>query len=338
MDGDKSDVNEHERQFMFSSTPLQSDALKFLASEGDCDKRTDRFLAEKQKDFTRSALEKLFSSGKILVNGQSKPKSYKLQAGDEIEITLSKTPSVVENIDVKSQDLPLEIVYEDDHVLVINKPKGMLVHPGAAGETGTLVNALLFHCGGKLSNVGDSLRPGIVHRIDKDTSGLIVAAKTNEAHEMLAEQAEAHTMTRKYEGVVHGRLNSDDGVIDAPIGRHPVHRTKNCVLENGRRAVTHYRVIQRLNGFTHVELTLETGRMHQIRVHMAHIGHPVAGDPVYCAFKANKYEHQLKSLRGQCLHAKTLGFTHPETLERMEFTTGLPKYFTDFLAKYTMED
>lgn len=313
-----------------------NNALKFSAAEGDKDKRIDRFLAENQKDFTRSSLEKLFDSGKILVNGQCKPKSYKLQCGDKIEIVCREIPSNSESVDVKPQDLPLEIIYEDDFILVINKPKGMLVHPGAAGESDTLVNALLFHCGGKLSNLGDPLRPGILHRIDRDTSGLLVAAKTDEAHQMLAEQAEAHTMTRKYEGVVHGNIKSDEGVIDVPIGRHPVHRTKNCVLENGRRAVTYYRVIQRINGFTHMEFTLETGRMHQIRVHMAHIGHPVAGDLVYCASKLQS--NPTKSLRGQCLHAKTLGFTHPETLERMEFTTVLPKYFTDFLRKNTLED
>lgn len=345
MDGKRSNVNKYERtvymqftpsrsddQFMCSSTPLRSNTPKFIAEDCDRDKRIDHFLTEKQKDFTRSALERLFYSGKILVNGQSRPKSYKLKAYDEIEITLNEALSNTENNSVGSQNLPINIVYEDEYILVVDKPKGMIVHPSATGETGTLVNALLFHCGGRLSNVGDPLRPGIVHRIDKDTSGLIVAAKTNAAHKMLAEQAEAHTMTRKYEGVVHGNLKSGESVIDAPIGRHPIHRTKNCVLENGRRAVTHYRVIQRLNGFTHMEFTLETGRMHQIRVHMAHLGHPVAGDLVYGASK------QIKSLHGQCLHAKMLGFTHPETLERMEFTTVLPKYFTDFLAKYVMED
>lgn len=306
--------------------------LKFLAAASDADNRIDRFLAENQNSFTRSALEKLFESGKILVNGQSKQKNYKLKSGDKIEIAYNETQQKLGNNTVKPENLPLEIIYEDSHILVVNKPKGMAVHPSSADESGTLVNALLFHCGGKLSDIGESLRPGIVHRIDKDTSGLLVVAKTNKAHEMLAEQAKTHTMTRKYEGVVHGKLKQDIGIVDAPIGRHPVHRTRNCVLQGGREAVTHYRVIERLNGFTYAEFTLETGRMHQIRVHMSHIGHPLAGDTVYGSAKP------VKSLRGQCLHAKILGFTHPETLERMEFTTDLPKYFTDFLAKYTMED
>lgn len=306
--------------------------LEFTAAEADYGKRVDLFLAEKQNNFTRSALKKMFDSEKIFVNGQSAQKNYKLKQGDEININLDIKPSNAEPTYVKPQYLPLNIVYEDEHIIVINKPKGMVVHPATLDETGTLVNALLFHCDGKLSDSVDPLRPGIVHRIDKDTSGLLVAAKTNEAHEMLSKQAEAHTMTRKYEGVVHGRLKSDAGIIDAPIGRHPVRRTKNCVVESGRRAVTHYRVIQQLNGFAHVEFTLETGRMHQIRVHMAHIGHPVTGDLVYSAIKP------VKSLHGQCLHAKTLGFTHPTTLENLEFTSVLPKYFTDFLAGLILED
>lgn len=306
--------------------------FKFIALPDNANQRADRFLAERQNNFTRSALEKLFDSGKILVNGQSKPKNYKLKSGDKIEIAYDEAALKQGNIIVKAENLPLKIIYEDNHILVVNKPKGMAVHPSTAEESGTLVNALLFHCGGKLSDIGEALRPGIVHRIDKDTSGLLVAAKTNEAHEMLAEQAEAHTMTRKYEGIVHGGLKQDLGIVDAPIGRHPVHRTRNCVLQGGRAAITRYRVIERLNGFTHVEFTLETGRIHQIRVHMSHIGHPLTGDTVYGFTKPVKYLH------GQCLHAKTLGFTHPETLERMEFTTDLPKYFIDFLSKYTMED
>lgn len=306
--------------------------LRFIAAESDEGKRADSFLSEKQNDFTRSALEKFFKTEKILINRRVAAKNHRLKNGDEVEIISDGTPQDSAESTVKTQDLTIKIVYEDEHIIVIDKPKGMSVHPGVPEETDTLVNALMFHCGDRLSGIGAPLRPGIVHRIDKATSGLLVAAKTDEAHEMLAEQAEAHTMTRKYEGIVHGNIKSDEGVIDAPIGRHPVRRTKNCVLEGGRRAVTHYRVIQRLNGFTHVEFTLETGRMHQIRVHMEHIGHPVAGDLVYNTSKP------VKALHGQCLHAKTLGFTHPETLERMEFTTELPDYFTSFLTKQMMGD
>lgn len=306
--------------------------FEWIVQMADADTRIDCFLAEKQETFTRSALKKLFDSGEILVNGQSKPKNYKLKAGDNITLAHRGAAKASSGIPVKAESFPLEIVYEDDHILVVNKSKGMTVHPSAAGESGTLVNALLFHCKGGLPDTENALRPGIVHRIDKDTSGLLVIAKTANALTMLAEQAEAHTMTRKYVGVVHGNLKQDTGAIDAPIGRHPVHRTRNCVIEGGRKAVTQYRVIERLRGFTYAEFTLETGRMHQIRVHMAHIGHPLAGDILYAAAKP------LKQLHGQCLHAKTLGFTHPATLERMEFTADPPQYFVDFINEHAMED
>lgn len=304
---------------------------RFTADAMDESKRLDRFLSERQQDFTRSGLEKLFVSGKIFVNGAKKPKNYKIKTGDTVELEPEgKSPET----DVNPQDLPLEILYEDEHILVVNKPSGMVVHPSSADETGTLVNALMYHLGGALSDIAGELRPGIVHRIDKDTSGLLVVAKTNEAHEGIAKQAEAHTMRRIYEGVAHGCVKASEGSIDAPIARHPVHRTKNCVpkdAKNARHSVTHYRVLQRFDRFTHMEFSLETGRMHQIRVHMAHIGHPIAGDALYGPAKV------VKGLNGQCLHARTLGFIHPVTLESMTFSSELPEYFTDFLNKLSGE-
>lgn len=302
------------------------DAQKLVVSTDDENGRIDRFLAANQNDLTRSGLAKMFEEEKILVNGKPRPKNYKLKTGDEIEIITDNFTGDTDKITVKLQDLSVGIVYEDEFILVVNKPKGMIVHPSAIDGQDTMVNALLFRYGDKLSDIGAPLRPGIVHRIDKDTSGLLVVARTNSAHRMLAEQVEAHTMTRKYEGIVCGNIKTDEGTVNAPIDRHPVNRTKKCVRASGRGAVTHYRVISRFDGFTHVQFQLETGRMHQIRVHMAHIGHPVAGDEVYGTGRP------VNSLRGQCLHAKTLGFTHPETLEYMEFTSDLPEYFTGFIS------
>lgn len=302
---------------------------RFKVTAEDADGRIDRFLALRQSGLTRSGLERLFDAGKILVNGKSKPKNYKLCTNDEI-VLLDGEKAV--EINVKAQNITLEIPYEDEHLLVVNKPKGMAAHPSSQGEDGTLVNALLYHCGDKLSSVGEAFRPGIVHRIDKDTSGLLVVAKTNEAHESLKKQAAEHTMLRRYEGVVYGSLKDDAGVIDAPIGRHPVRRTKNCVCDNGRHAVTRYFVLRRYNGFTHAGFELETGRMHQIRVHLAYIGHPLAGDALYGPPKP------IKSLKGQCLHAGTLGFIHPATGERLEFSAMPPPCFTDFLNMLELED
>ncbi len=304
--------------------------LKLIAATEDENMRVDRFLSDKQNVHTRSQLAKLFDENKITVNGQARAKSYKLKIGDSVEIIVNNLDCKADNFTVKSQDLPLEILFEDEYLLIVNKPRGMVVHPAAQGESGTLVNALLHHCDGKLSTIGGKLRPGIVHRIDKDTSGLLVVAKTNEAHENLATQAEAHSMRRIYEGVVLGNLKLDEGIVDAPIGRHPTHRTKNTVRDGGRDAVTHYRVLQRFIGYTHVEFTLETGRTHQIRVHMAHLGHAVAGDLIYSA-------KPIKSLNGQCLHARSLGFIHPISGEQMDFTSKLPQYFTDFLSLMSQE-
>ena len=233
-----------------------------------------------------------------------------------------------EVLDVTPQNIPLDIVYEDGDLLVVNKPKGMVVHPAPGNPDGTLVNALLYHCGGSLSGINGVIRPGIVHRIDKDTSGLLIVAKNDRAHQSLAEQIAVHSFTRIYNAVVYGNLKTEEGTISAPLGRHPADRKRMAVLSSGgREAVTHYRVLERFSGFTLVECRLETGRTHQIRVHMAHIGHPVAGDPVYGPKKC------ITELHGQCLHARVIGFVHPATGEYLEFDSGLPPYFQQFLSK-----
>jgi 23S rRNA pseudouridine1911/1915/1917 synthase len=286
--------------------------------------RLDKLISLKVEGTTRSAAEKLIANGFVRMDGKTLGKSYKGTAGDRIELTL---PEPV-GLDVQPEDIPLDILYEDDDLLVVNKPKGMVVHPAAGNYTGTLVNALLAHCGDSLSGINGVIRPGIVHRIDKDTSGLLIVAKNDFAHRSLAAQIKAHSFTRIYEAVVHGNLKDDSGTIDEPIGRHPVDRKKMAVTEkNSRNAVTHYKVIARYSGFTHIECKLETGRTHQIRVHMAYIGHPVAGDPVYGPKKP------VPNLNGQCLHARVIGFIHPRDGRYLEITSDLPAYFTDFLAK-----
>jgi len=286
--------------------------------------RLDRYISS-ELDAPRSQVQIWIDSGLVAVSGGLKPKNYRLREGDEIEVTI---PDPVPE-ELIPQEIQLDIVYEDDDLLVVNKPKGMVVHPAVGNPDGTLVNALLAHCGGKLSDIGGKTRSGIVHRIDKDTSGLLIVAKNNEAHKNLAAQIKAHSFTRIYEAVVFGRLKNDSGTIDAPIGRNPVHRQKMAVILNGegaaKHAVTHYEVLGRYDGYTHVRLRLETGRTHQIRVHMSYIGHPVAGDTVYYGGK------QPKMLQGQCLHARTIGFNHPRDGRCMEFTSELPEYFTAFL-------
>lgn len=285
--------------------------------------RIDVFTA-KAAEITRSRAAGLIEDGNVLINGKSAAKNARVKDGDMVIITLPD-PEVY---NIAPENIPIDIVYEDGDLLVVNKPKGMVVHPAAGNYSGTLVNALMYHCGDSLSGINGVMRPGIVHRIDKNTSGLLMVAKNDFAHNKLAEQIKEHSFTREYEAVVYGSLKDDSGVIDAPIGRHPVKRKQMSVIyENSKNAVTHYEVLERLEGFTHVRLRLETGRTHQIRVHMAYIGHPVAGDEVYGPKKV------IKELGGQCLHAKKIGFIHPRTEKYMEFDSPLPEYFVNFLKR-----
>ena len=294
----------------------------FAADEQSAGKRIDAYLSSSAADITRSAVQRLIDGGNVLVNGKIPSKNYKLRIGDRIVLTIPD-PILPEAV---PENIPLNIVYEDDDLLVVNKPKNMVVHPAAGNFSGTLVNALLYYCGSSLSGINGVLRPGIVHRIDKDTSGLLIVAKNDFSHRLLAEQIKEHSFTRKYQAVVYGNLKNDEGTVDLPIGRHPTDRKKMTVTDkNSRNAITHYKVLGRYSGFTHLELTLETGRTHQIRVHMAHIGHPVAGDPVYGPKKV------IASLDGQCLHAYYISFVHPRTGEVLTLSSELPAYFTDFL-------
>ena len=303
---------------------LLGETLHIVAGPEDEGMRLDKFLSVRVEELTRSAAERLAEQGQVSSGGKTLDKKYRLRAGDAIEVIL---PEPV-GLDILPEAIPLDIRYEDADLLVVNKPKGMVVHPAAGHAGGTLVNALLAHCGDSLSGINGVIRPGIVHRIDKDTSGLLIVAKNDFAHQRLAEQIKEHSFTRMYEAVVHGNLKEDTGTVDAPIGRHPTDRKRMAVTEkNSRHAVTHFEVLARYKGFTHVRLKLETGRTHQIRVHMTYIGHPVAGDPVYGPKKP------VPNLDGQCLHARVIGFVHPRTGEYLEITSELPPYFTAFLEK-----
>ena len=293
------------------------------ASEESKNQRLDAFLASSLDGLTRSQAARLIESGEVAVNGETAGKSYKLAGGEDIAVTLPE-PEPVEAV---PQDIPLDVVYEDADVIVVNKPSGMVVHPAPGHPDGTLVNALLYHCAGTLSGVGGALRPGIVHRIDRDTSGLIIAAKNDAAHQYLSAQLADHTLARTYECIVVGALREDRGTVDAPIARHPTDRKRMAVVAGGREAVTHWEVIARYPGYTHVRCRLETGRTHQIRVHMAYIGHPILGDTVYGAKK------EVPGLTGQCLHAVGLRFLHPRTHEVMELSCPLPEEFTRMLQK-----
>lgn len=293
------------------------------ASEESKNQRLDAFLASSLDGLTRSQATRLIESGEVAVNGRAVSKSYKLAGGEDIAVTLPE-PEPVEAV---PQDIPLDVVYEDADVIVVNKPSGMVVHPAPGHPDGTLVNALLYHCAGTLSGVGGTLRPGIVHRIDRDTSGLIIAAKNDAAHQYLSAQLADHTLARTYECIVVGKLREDRGTVDAPIARHPTDRKRMAVVAGGREAVTHWEVIARYPGYTHVRCRLETGRTHQIRVHMAYIGHPILGDTVYGAKK------EVPGLTGQCLHAVGLRFLHPRTHEVVELSCPLPDEFTRMLQK-----
>lgn len=293
-----------------------SETIEFSAQGGA---RLDKLISE-QTELTRSAAARLIEQGMVTVNGAPAQKKTVPENGAAVVITLPEP----QPCDILPENIPLEIVYEDSDLLVVNKPKGMVVHPAAGHYSGTLVNALMYHCGSSLSGINGEIRPGIVHRIDKDTSGLLMVAKNDAAHLGLSKQIKAHSFLREYEAVAVGAVK-EDGVVNAPIGRHKTDRKKMCVTtENSREAVTHYFVLERFAGYTHLRLRLETGRTHQIRVHMAYIGHALAGDEVYGNGKP-------KWLGGQCLHARKLGFVHPRTGEYMEFDSGLPDYFTKYL-------
>lgn len=294
----------------------------FNVEASESGNRIDKFLSEKIENQSRSYIQKLLKDGHVLVNDKSVKSNYKVQEKDQICVLLPE----LKEPDILPEDIPLDILYEDSDVLVINKPKGMVVHPSAGHYSQTVVNAVMFHCKDNLSGINGVLRPGIVHRIDMDTTGAIVICKNDIAHQHLAEQLKVHSITRKYRAIVHGNLKEDQGTITGDIGRHPVDRKKMAInYKNGKPAVTHYKVLERFGNYTYVECQLETGRTHQIRVHMTSIGHPLLGDSVYgpakCPFK----------LQGQCLHAMTLGFIHPSSNEYLEFEAPLPDYFTNLL-------
>ena len=298
--------------------------VTFTVPEEFAGERLDKWLAAPERDLqmTRSAVQLRMEQQAVLVNGTPVPKNYRQRGGDVIEITLPEP----EPLTLEPENIPLDIVYEDADLLVVNKPKGMVVHPAPGHATGTLVHALLYHCGDQLSGINGVIRPGIVHRIDRNTSGLLMVAKTDVAHHSLSAQIQAHSFTREYQAVAMGRFREPSGTIDAPIGRHPVDRKKMCVTQkNSKRAVTHYETILAYQKATHLRLRLETGRTHQIRVHLAYLGHPVLGDDVY--------GKPYPGLEGQCLHAAKIGFVHPTTGQYLEFESPLPDYFRRVLRQ-----
>jgi 23S rRNA pseudouridine1911/1915/1917 synthase len=298
--------------------------LEFVVTAEDAGIRIDRYLSDQCSQVSRSYLQKLLKEEAVLVNQKPVKSNYKVGTLDKIQLSI---PEAVE-LEIEAEDMPLDIIYEDKDIILINKPKGMVVHPAAGHYSGTLVNGLMAHCKEDLSGINGVMRPGIVHRIDMDTTGALIVCKNDVAHNSIAEQLKEHSITRKYFAVVHGVLKQDEGTVSAPIGRHPVDRKKMSINEkNGREAVTHYRVLERYRQFTYVECQLETGRTHQIRVHLASIGHPLLGDSVYGPAKS-PYR-----LNGQTLHAGILGIIHPRTGEYMEFTAPLPDYFEDLLRK-----
>lgn len=301
-----------------------SEPVELVLSEREEGIRLDKVLAERLPDLTRTAIQRLLEEELVLINGKPAAKNRKGRAGDSVAVRIPDP----EPLCLQAENVPLDIVYEDDDLLVVNKPQGMVVHPAPGNYQGTLVNALLAHCGTSLSGINGVIRPGIVHRIDKDTSGLLMVAKNDFAHQGLARQIKEHSFRREYEAVVAGRMKQESGVVNAPIGRHPIDRKKMAVTEkNSKEAVTYFRVIAEYPGYTHIRLRLETGRTHQIRVHMAYLGHPVAGDPVYGLRKPDL------GLKGQCLHARLIGFVHPRDGRYLEFESPLPDYFTRLLTK-----
>jgi len=299
------------------------ETLTLRPAETDAGVRVDAWLAGQLEDVTRSAVQRLLEEGRVLLDGRPLAKNYRLGGGEVLTVSLPDP----EPMDALPQDIPLDVVYEDGDVIVVNKPKGLVVHPAPGHPDGTLVNALLFHCGGSLSGVGGTLRPGIVHRIDKDTSGLLIAAKNDFAHQALAAQLQDHSLARTYECVAVGGFREDAGTVDAPIGRHPADRKKMAVVPGGRPAVTHWEVLERFSGHTHLRCRLETGRTHQIRVHMAYLGHPILGDTVYGRKKPELGQSS------QVLHARALTFLHPRTGLPVTVESELPDYFQEVLRK-----
>ena len=306
-----------------------SDAMleEYTVEESQSGMRLDKFLTEIYPDQTRSFLQKLVKSGEIKVNGKPVIKAgFVVEDGDQVSASIP-TPQAVE---IEAENIPLDILYEDADVLIVNKPKGMVVHPSAGHYSGTLVNAIMYHCADSLSGINGEIRPGIVHRIDMDTTGALIICKNDAAHVDIAEQIKEHTVTRRYRGIVCGVVKEDEGTIEGAIGRHPTQRKKMAINEkNGKPAITHYKVLQRFAKYTYMEFRLETGRTHQIRVHMASIGHPLLGDELY----GNPKNLAMKGLQGQTLHAMVIGFVHPTTHEYMEFEAPLPEYFQNLLQK-----
>ena len=306
-----------------------SDAMleEYTVEESQSGMRLDKFLTEIYPDQTRSFLQKLVKSGEIKVNGKPVIKAgFVVEGGDQVSASIP-TPQAVE---IEAENIPLDILYEDADVLIVNKPKGMVVHPSAGHYSGTLVNASMYHCADSLSGINGEIRPGIVHRIDMDTTGALIICKNDAAHVDIAEQIKEHTVTRRYRGIVCGVVKEDEGTIEGAIGRHPTQRKKMAINEkNGKPAITHYKVLQRFAKYTYMEFRLETGRTHQIRVHMASIGHPLLGDELY----GNPKNLAMKGLQGQTLHAMVIGFVHPTTHEYMEFEAPLPEYFQNLLKK-----
>lgn len=289
-------------------------------------KRIDKFLSEEFPELSRSYIHKLIEKKFVSVNEKETSKNYKLNEKDIVEINIPNP----EPCEVTAENIPLNIVYEDSDLLIVNKPKDMVVHPAAGNTSGTLVNALLYHCKDNLSGINGVLRPGIVHRIDKDTSGLLIVAKNDNSHKFLAEQIKNHSFTREYQAIVIGKLKNQKGTIETHIGRHKTNRKKMAVVPpiSGKKAITHYEVLEEFSGYSHIRLKLETGRTHQIRVHMAYLGHPILGDEIYGSAKQNPF----KFLKGQCLHAKKIGFIHPSALKYVEFDSKLPEYFSKVLS------
>jgi len=286
------------------------------------DERIDKVITEESRNLTRSFIQKYIKEGQCLVNGKPVKANYRVKDGDRI---LFRVPEAVEP-DIEAEEIPLDILYEDDQLLIVNKPKGMVVHPAAGHYSHTLVNGIMYHCKGELSGINGVLRPGIVHRIDKDTTGSLIVCKTDLAHNDIAMQLKEHSITRRYRAIVHGAVREEEGTVDAPIGRDEKDRLKMAVNhKNGKDAITHYKVLKRFHNYTYIECVLETGRTHQIRVHMSSIGHPLVGDSVY-GHKKEKW-----NLQGQSLHAMIIGFVHPVKKEYMEFTAPLPEYFTHLL-------